>query len=369
MGMGGSKKSSSLEIPLGDILKLVDFFQQRKAADESGAAMIPIAGLDANSNPKFQEEPVTIGPEGASPNILSQIGGGVVRMPGVMNTPDYSALGSSHEGRNVLTEIIKAQERGKVKSTTPGTFHYVTNENNEVVAIPSTNPTGPAIKTGVTVKGKNNDTASDIYVDNNNISWRINYDKVTGKELSRVKQGPVSKEKRDAYQSDAILQRQVNNFNSSPAVQKVEQMDQFSNLIIDAANSDNPIAHASLETLMARASGEVGNLSEADKKPFGGSRALVEKTKQALSEIYSGRKTPENLEFISQLADTFKQSGQRKKQAIARERAKQISSANKSMGWTPEFVFGVLSPDGVYDEKNDSSKSKDVGRFKVEVIP
>ena len=157
---------------------------------------------------------------------------------------------------------------------------------------------------------------------------------------------PSSAEKttRDAYKENAVLTRIVDKFNADPNVRRTGSMENFATIIVDASESDNPIAHASLETLMARASGEVGNLSEADKKPFGGSRALTAKFNQYLSEIYSGRKTPENLQFIRELANTFMESGRKQKEKVARERAKQYAAANPKM-FTAEEIFNALSPD------------------------
>ena len=96
---------------------------------------------------------------------------------------------------------------------------------------------------------------------------------------------------------------------------------------------------------MARASGEVGNLSEADKKPFGGSRALDAKIKQYFSELYKGKKTPENLKFISDLATTFQRTGQIKKVKLAKERAKQYSKALQGK-MSENEIFEMLSPIG-----------------------
>ncbi len=197
----------------------------------------------------------------------------------------------------------------------------------------------------------------DTYTDKNGIDWRIAYNPLTGEEVSRVKQGPGKDRNSSAYTQDAVLTRIVNAFNADPTVRKVEQMDEFSKLITDVAASDNPVGHASLETLMARASGEVGNLSEADKRPFGGSRALTQRMTQTFSELYSGKKTPENLEFISQLAKTFQETGRKKKASLARERANQYVRANKGMSWTPEEIFKILVPFESYSKQEATSAS------------
>lgn len=150
---------------------------------------------------------------------------------------------------------------------------------------------------------------------------------------------------RGTYADTQILNRIVDKFNADPTVRQVEKMDEFANIIGEVAISDNPIGHASLETLMARASGEVGNLSEADKKPFGGSRALTEKTKQYFLEIYSGKKTPENIAFIQKLAETFRQAGVKKKISMARERSKQYEAAHRGK-FSAKEIFDALAPDG-----------------------
>ncbi len=197
----------------------------------------------------------------------------------------------------------------------------------------------------------------DTFTDKEGTQWRIGYNPLTGEEISRTRQGEGKENIRDAYKNDAVMTRIVNAFNADPAVRKVEQMDEFSQLIVNVAASDNPIGHASLETLMARASGEVGNLSEADKKPFGGSRALSEKMKQYFSELYKGKKTPENLGFISQLAKTFQETGRKKKASLARERANQYARANKGMGWTAEDIFKTLAPFESYSKQEATSVS------------
>jgi len=161
---------------------------------------------------------------------------------------------------------------------------------------------------------------------------------------------PASSVGRDTYADTQILNRIVDKFNADPTIRAVEKMDEFANIIGEVAISDNPIGHASLETLMARASGEVGNLSEADKKPFGGSRALTAKTKQYFSEIYSGKKTPENIAFIQKLAETFRQAGVNKKRSIARERSKQYAAAHRGK-FSEREIFDALSPDGGYIDK------------------
>lgn len=147
---------------------------------------------------------------------------------------------------------------------------------------------------------------------------------------------------RGGYQESAVANRIVDKFNADPVIKKSRNMSAFAQTIIDAAESDNPIAHASLPTLMARASGEVGALSEADKAPFGGSRALVARIEQVAKEWMTGKRTPENIEFVRQLSQVFINASERQETNTARLRAKQYSIANKKM-FTEEDIYNMLT--------------------------
>lgn len=151
----------------------------------------------------------------------------------------------------------------------------------------------------------------------------------------------------------AMMTRIVDKYNADPSIRKAEQMVGFGDLIVSVAESDNPIGHSSLATLMSRASGEVGNLSEADKRPFGGSKELWVRMQQVFTELYSGQKTPENLQFIADLAETFKQSGAKRKVRLARKRAAQYSRANKR--FSEREVFESLAPFSIYETEEESA--------------
>ena len=179
------------------------------------------------------------------------------------------------------------------------------------------------------------------------------------RELVEIRQGEINEREGERRRT-----RIVEQFNNDPAVRKVEQIDQFSQLIIDVANSDNPVGHASLPTLMARSSGEVGNLSEADKKPFGGSKALDQRIKQVFTELYSGKRTPENARFISDLASAFQRTGLRKRERLARLRSKQYASALRGK-MSEQDIYEMLAPLGGEEEqtgKRISVKMKSTGQ-------
>lgn len=72
-----------------------------------------------------------------------------------------------------------------------------------------------------------------------------------------------------------------------------------------ALNSNNPIADKSLVNFLARASGEVGALTEADKKPFGGSTAYAAQAAQFAKNARDGKFTTENRKFVTDLINTY----------------------------------------------------------------
>ncbi|MCR4287037.1 MAG: hypothetical protein NUW09_03385 [Deltaproteobacteria bacterium] len=152
---------------------------------------------------------------------------------------------------------------------------------------------------------------------------------------------------RETYADTQILSRLVDKFIADPNVRAIEKMDEFSQLIKDAVTSENPIAHSAIPTLMARVAGEVGNLSEADKRPFGGGKALLSRLEQALTEMATGKRTAENMGYINQLADSFQNAGIHKKENLARERSKQYAKAYRGK-FSEEEIFGMLSPGSEY---------------------
>jgi hypothetical protein len=122
---------------------------------------------------------------------------------------------------------------------------------------------------------------------------------------------------------DTAQQRLINNFNGDPSVKKSQQSIDAARTIRDLVTSGNPISAAAIPTYMARMSGEVGNLSEADKKPFGGSRAIVTRFNQALTESSNGKITPENAQYVAQIANMIEKRSSKNIDILARRRAKQ----------------------------------------------
>ena len=124
------------------------------------------------------------------------------------------------------------------------------------------------------------------------------------------------------------VQGLVNKAQSDKVVSKSNESISAGENVLQLANSNNPLADNSIPTFLARASGEVGALSESDKKPFGGEQSLQGRIQQTLQMTSEGRLTPENRKFVIQLAETFKRNG-------IRNRARRLNELGTSYAKVP----------------------------------
>lgn len=138
---------------------------------------------------------------------------------------------------------------------------------------------------------------------------RERLDLLTGKE-GRLKD-QFDKKFEDTQQEQSA--KIVDKFEKDKVVQKSNESIGQANNVIQLVQSDNPIGHSAIPTFMARAAGEVGNLSEGDKAPFGGSQALSARIKQVTQTYRNGELTPENQQFVIDLANVMKKSAMRNK--------------------------------------------------------
>lgn len=135
----------------------------------------------------------------------------------------------------------------------------------------------------------------------------------------------------------------VDKFNLDPSARRAQTMIDASSNIVGLIESGNPIAHSAIPTFMARASGEVGNLSEADKAPFGGSQALIARIKAVTQQAVSGKLTEENQKFVLELARLLDSKANQNLDKLARTRSKQYSKGNPFL--SEEEIFSSLRPE------------------------
>lgn len=152
---------------------------------------------------------------------------------------------------------------------------------------------------------------------------------------------------------DKRRQNLLNRFNADPAVRKAQSIFDASNDIVGLIESKNPIADNAIPTYMARASGEVGNLSEADKRPFGGSQALIQRIKRTIQKATKGTLDDTDREFVRQLAATMQTNGNQRIDKIARLRAKQYSRVSKNVG--EEELYQLLNPFSTFETSEEQS--------------
>ena len=139
--------------------------------------------------------------------------------------------------------------------------------------------------------------------------------------------------------------RLVDRFNADASVKKAQQSIDAANIIRELANSQNPIAAAAIPTFMARASGEVGALSEEDKAPFGGSRSIIERLQAVAQQSASGKLTAENAGFIRQLAGIMEQRAGSNMDSLARLRSRQYGKASDFLG--EDDIYSTLRPESL----------------------
>lgn len=167
----------------------------------------------------------------------------------------------------------------------------------------------------------------------------------------------AAKDDKAGKESDKFATHVIDKFNGDKAVQKTAQTEDAANNVLELLSSGNPIAYQSIPTYMARLSGEVGNLSEADKKPFGGSQALNDRFQQAFESAKDGKLTPENIKFVGDLVTKLKGKAVENRENTARRYSDQYGGSRA--GVSPEGVFKYLAPGSDY-KKPSGFKAGDV---------
>lgn len=134
----------------------------------------------------------------------------------------------------------------------------------------------------------------------------------------------------------------VNKFNSDAGVRKIQSSMDAANNVRELVNSGNPIAANAIPTYMARASGEVGNLSEADKRPFGGSQAILNRLEASLKQMSTGTLTQQNAKFVLDLADKMENSATNNLDRRAKDVSGQYGKASDFL--KSDEIYKTLRP-------------------------
>lgn len=165
------------------------------------------------------------------------------------------------------------------------------------------------------------------------------------------------REKRREERLSKNISGLLDRFNADPSVKKSQQSLDSANMIRDLAISGNPIGASAIPTYSARMSGEVGNLSEADKKPFGGSQAVIKKVEAALKQMATGRLSDDNKRFIIELSEIVEKRAGKNLDNLARVRAKQYSRV-EGYG-TENELYNTLRPVEIVNTNSSTGMTPD----------
>jgi hypothetical protein len=106
--------------------------------------------------------------------------------------------------------------------------------------------------------------------------------------------------------------------------------------------SNNPVADSAVPTFAARATGEVGNLTDEERKPYGGSQAIHRRLAALAKKASTGKLTDADRKDLMNLSTLFETAAQRNIRRHQEKVGKQLAS---NLGVSEDEVFTKLIPD------------------------
>jgi hypothetical protein len=146
----------------------------------------------------------------------------------------------------------------------------------------------------------------------------------------------------DPYKITMARERSAKDLNKSTAKFQ-EAFDAASgaqNLVKLAAS--NPIAAGAAASRMARASGEVGVLTDHDIARFGGSKAFADRMKAFVQGAESGTMTRENIAFMTDLAEAMKTNAKTERNKVIQRNVSQYTNI-----WGGDYASNVADLTGL----------------------
>lgn len=144
-----------------------------------------------------------------------------------------------------------------------------------------------------------------------------------------------------------------NGFNKDKQVVKAEERIQSASTLRDMVNG-NPITQEAAKTFAAKASGEVGALSDQDRAAYGGSKAIIERLNQIAKQASTGELTETNKRFMLELADKFEQTGKRDLEVRLNLYTKQ---AAKRIQKPEDELREIIRPDLAIDQNTNNNSN------------
>ena len=134
----------------------------------------------------------------------------------------------------------------------------------------------------------------------------------------------------------------MNDWNKDKLVQDYQKTYDAAITAQEMVDSDNPVAREALKVFMARASGEVGNLAQAEQERFGGSQAILAKLEQAAQRMATGKLSDDNKKFIRDLAKIYERRASANYDSLARARARRNSQTTDL--YTEDELYRLYNP-------------------------
>lgn len=112
--------------------------------------------------------------------------------------------------------------------------------------------------------------------------------------------------------------------------------------------TNNPIVSKAIQTFMAKATGEVGNLTEAEREPFGGKNSILAKLARITSIGIGGQIPDSDKKFLTDFATVMKNNHQSHFDEEARTTAAQFES---TIGLPKQELLQRFAPGLSFEDK------------------
>lgn len=170
----------------------------------------------------------------------------------------------------------------------------------------------------------------------------------------------MRKEMQDQRQSQRNVQnmgRYQDAYNKDKLVQDTEKRLEASEDALALLSTNNPIADEAAKRKIARLSGEVGVLTDADVASFGGSRAWLNRIQSVVDRGAYGTLTPEDRKLMLAMSQTLKEKAENQ----LTERAEHFAAQGaKRFGMDKEEAYDYLRPGKAMSTKKQTSEAQSV---------
>lgn len=180
---------------------------------------------------------------------------------------------------------------------------------------------------------------------------------VTARKRDDTKAAKTAEDKElDAL--DKARDSALKGFNSNKRIIKANEALDASETMLGFLSSGNPISDKAIVNFAARASGEVGALTEADKEAFRGAGDVGSRLAQAKETALTGKLTQKNREFLEDFARVMKRKALGTKTLVARQTAQSSVGASRFLKGKEDEIFNILLPKAARGDEAKAQTSR-----------